>query len=107
MISVVIPTLNAASRLGPCLGALGPAVLDGMLTEVIFTDGGSTDDTAEIADLTGAEFIAGPSGRGGQLARGAAMARETEMGSRSATPRTKRRRDGKNDGKSFATCAKR
>lgn len=75
MISVIIPTLNAAPRLGPCLGALGPAVLDGMLTEVIFSDGGSTDDTAQIADLTGAEFITGPAGRGGQLARGAAAAR--------------------------------
>lgn len=75
MISVVIPTLNAASRLGPCLGALGPAITVGMLREVILSDGGSDDDVAKIADLTGARFVAGPAGRGGQLARGAAAAR--------------------------------
>ena len=54
MISVVIPTLNAALSLGPCLGALSPAVMDAMLAEVIFADGGSTDDTEEIAGATGA-----------------------------------------------------
>lgn len=49
--------------------------MDGTLSEVIFTDGGSTDDTAEIAELTGAQMIVGAPGRGGQLARGAAQAR--------------------------------
>lgn len=75
MISVIIPTLNAAPRLGPCLGALGPAILDGALTEVILSDGGSDDDVASIADLTGARFLSGRPGRGGQLARGAEAAR--------------------------------
>lgn len=75
MISVIIPTLNDAARIGPCLGALGPAIMSGMLSEVIFTDGGSEDETARVADLTGAVFVSGPPGRGGQLARGAAAAR--------------------------------
>ena len=55
MISVVIPTLNAADRIGPTLGALSPAILDPILSEVILTDGGSTDDVAEIADRRRAE----------------------------------------------------
>ncbi|MGB0927074.1 MAG: TIGR04283 family arsenosugar biosynthesis glycosyltransferase [Pikeienuella sp.] len=75
MISVIIPTLNAASRLGPCLGGVGAGITDGTLSEVIFTDGGSGDDIAEIADLSGAVFVTGPAGRGGQLARAAAIAR--------------------------------
>lgn len=75
MISVVIPTLNAASALGPCLGALGPAILDPLLSEVIFADGGSSDETEEIAEATGANFIAAPRGRGSQLAAAAKTAR--------------------------------
>lgn len=75
MISVVIPTLNAAPRLGPTLGALSPAVTEGSLAEVIFADGGSSDDTEDIADLTGARFVAAPKGRGPQLRAGAAAAR--------------------------------
>lgn len=75
MISVVIPTLNAAGTLGPCLGSLGPAILDPILTEVIFADGGSHDDTEEIAEATGARFIRASRGRGAQLRAGTAVAR--------------------------------
>lgn len=71
MISVVIPTRDDARRLGPCLGALTPGLSHGVLREVIFADAGSTDDTAEIADLTGARFMAGASLRAaGAAARG-------------------------------------
>jgi hypothetical protein len=75
MISVVIPTLNAESSLGPTLAALVPGLRDGMVREVIFADGGSTDDTAAIAEAVGARFVAAPPGRGPQLAAGAAAAR--------------------------------
>lgn len=75
MISVVIPTLNAAGTLGPCLASLGPAILDPILTEVIFADGGSKDDTEAIAEATGAKFLRAPRGRGAQLRAGAEEAR--------------------------------
>ena len=75
MISVVIPTLNAERSLGPCLAALGEAVLEPMLAEVIFADGGSADDTREIAEAVGARFVEAPRGRGPQLRAGAEAAR--------------------------------
>ncbi|MDZ4790394.1 MAG: TIGR04283 family arsenosugar biosynthesis glycosyltransferase [Hyphomicrobiales bacterium] len=76
MISVIIPTLNAQTGLGQTFAALVPAAVEGLVTEVIVTDGGSTDDTAAIADATGAKFIEGPGGgRGPQLIAGAAAAR--------------------------------
>ncbi len=71
MISVVIPTLNAQSGLTATLAALVPATVQGLIREVIIADGGSGDATAEIADVAGANFIRGETGRGAQLAAGA------------------------------------
>jgi rSAM/selenodomain-associated transferase 2 len=73
-LSVILPTLNSAVTLGPVLGALWEGVEAGLVREVIFADGGSTDATAEIAHELGATLVAGPPGRGGQLARGVAAA---------------------------------
>ncbi len=53
MISVIIPTLNNAATLPACLGALVPAAVDAIVTEVIVVDGGSADATLEIADDAG------------------------------------------------------
>ena len=75
MISVVIPTLNAASRIGPCLASLSPAVMEAALADVVIVDGGSDDEIEEIADATGATFLKAPPGRGGQLRAGAEAAR--------------------------------
>jgi len=75
MISVIIPTLNAAGRLKPVLAALAPGALEGLVKEVIVSDGGSGDDTEAIADIAGARVVTGECGRGSQLARGAAAAR--------------------------------
>ena len=74
-LSVIIPTLDAADDLGPCLGALGEALFDGLIREVILADGGSTDRIAEVADQVGARLIEAPRGRGAQLAAGAETAR--------------------------------
>ena len=68
MISVVVPTLNAASTLGGCLGALGA------VDELLIVDGGSTDSTREIAGAFGARIVEAPRGRGTQLQAGGAEA---------------------------------
>lgn len=75
MISVVIPTLNAAERLPVCLDALVAPAVSGLVKEVIIADGGSTDDTLKIADGFGARVVNAPPGRGSQLAAGATAAR--------------------------------
>jgi len=71
-ISIVIPTLNAAQHLPGSTNALLEGVTDGLVSELVITDGGSTDDTEEAARELGAVWIDGAPGRGGQLARGVA-----------------------------------
>jgi rSAM/selenodomain-associated transferase 2 len=75
MISVVVPTLNAAAGLPRCFESLIPAALRGLVREVIVADGGSTDDTRAIADVAGARVVEAERGRGTQLAVGAMAAR--------------------------------
>ncbi len=74
MISVVIPTLNAASSLPDTLAALKPGRDTGLVSEVLISDGGSTDGTQALALAAGARMVGGPAGRGGQLQRGAVAA---------------------------------
>lgn len=69
MLSVVIPALDAADWIGPCLVAVREA------DERLVVDGGSTDGTPAVAERNGARVVAAPSGRGGQLAAGAAAAK--------------------------------
>lgn len=74
-ISVVIPTLNAEGALPACLSALIEGVQAGLICELVISDGGSRDATAEIAEAAGAELIRRAPSRGGQLRRGCAAAR--------------------------------
>ncbi|TNE35839.1 MAG: glycosyltransferase [Alphaproteobacteria bacterium] len=74
MISVVIPTLNAEATLPRTFAGLYGAALNGLVREVIVSDGGSVDATLKIADAAGAKIIEGPKGRGSQLQRGADQA---------------------------------
>jgi rSAM/selenodomain-associated transferase 2 len=69
MLSVIIPTLNAAHTLPACFDTVRP-----LAHEIIVSDGGSSDGTVELARRMGARLISGPPGRGGQLRRGADMA---------------------------------
>ncbi|MBV7257724.1 TIGR04283 family arsenosugar biosynthesis glycosyltransferase [Pacificimonas sp. WHA3] len=66
-ISVIIPALDEADRIGDCLATLAGA-------EVIVADGGSTDGTVEIARAHGASVVAstGPRGAALNAAAGAA-----------------------------------
>lgn len=75
MLSIIIPTLNAASGLPRCLESLLEGVLGGLVAEVILSDGGSADPTIAIGEAAGAKIVAGARGRGPQLAAGAAVAR--------------------------------
>lgn len=71
MLSVIVPTLNAAGGLEAVLQSLvaGPA------DEVVVSDGGSDDGTRDLAAAHGATVVGGERGRGAQLARGADAAR--------------------------------
>ncbi|MGH9465615.1 MAG: TIGR04283 family arsenosugar biosynthesis glycosyltransferase, partial [Thermoanaerobaculia bacterium] len=65
-LSIVVPALDEAEELARHLpDAL--AVAD----QVVVSDGGSADGTAEVARRLGALVVHGPPGRGGQLNRGA------------------------------------
>lgn len=73
-ISVVIPTLNAAGSLPQAAAALMPGLTEGLIGELIVSDGGSTDATLQVARDLGAVVTTGPAGRGAQIARGTAEA---------------------------------
>jgi rSAM/selenodomain-associated transferase 2/rSAM/selenodomain-associated transferase 1 len=69
-ISVVIPALDEAAR----IGALVDALLREPDVDVVVADGGSGDGTAAAAVAAGARVVAGPRGRAPQLNAGAAAA---------------------------------
>jgi glycosyltransferase involved in cell wall biosynthesis len=69
-ISVVIPVLNAARTLPVCLAS----VRCDSTVELVLADGGSTDNSTEVAVQNGARLVRGEPGRGGQLIRGASVA---------------------------------
>jgi len=75
VISIIMPTFNAAPHLARSLSPLVPAVADGVVRELVVSDGGSTDDTIAIAEDVGARIVTGARGRGAQLIAGAAVAK--------------------------------
>lgn len=80
MLSIIIPTLNSAKELPATFASLMPALLEGAINEVIIVDGGSTDDTVEIADEAGAKILTPETkGRGPQLNAGAIAAKNQWM----------------------------
>jgi rSAM/selenodomain-associated transferase 2 len=74
VLSIVIPTLNAAATLPATFASLTEAAWSGLDPELIVADGGSADDTAAIAGRHAASLVTAPLGRGLQLAAGAASA---------------------------------
>lgn len=69
MLSIVIPTLNAAGHLPDCLARLNGA------EEIVVVDGGSRDETIAIAEAAAARVVVAPRGRGAQLKAGGEAAR--------------------------------
>jgi glycosyltransferase involved in cell wall biosynthesis len=75
MISVIIPTWNAARVLPRCFESLISGVVGGLVRDVIVADGGSDDDTLAIADAAGAHVVKAARSRGARMASGASSAR--------------------------------
>ena len=75
MISVVIPTLNAERGLVRTLSCLIEPAMRGLVRDVVIADGGSTDQTLEIAEDAGCEIVRAGGRRGGLLDHGARMAK--------------------------------
>jgi rSAM/selenodomain-associated transferase 2 len=75
VLSIIIPTLNAAETLPATLAPLIDGALRGFVKEVIVVDGGSQDATCAIAEETGATIVESARGRGVQLRAGADAAR--------------------------------
>lgn len=74
-ISVIIPTLNAARTLPRALAPLVDGMGEGLIREVIVSDGGSKDETLEIADAAGCTLVSGEAGRARLLRTGAMRAK--------------------------------
>lgn len=71
-LSLIIPTLNEAASLGATLEAIARLAEP---VEVIIVDGGSRDDTVELARARGFSVLTAECGRGAQMHTGASVAR--------------------------------
>ena len=71
-LSIIVPTLNEGRAISATLEAIAPARKQ---AEVIVVDGGSADETVEIAGKFGAHVITSKRGRGLQMHAGARAAR--------------------------------
>ncbi len=70
-ISIIIPTLNEGENIKAVVASTQPSTN----VEVIVVDGGSTDDTVEIAQSLGVKVICCSRNRANQMNAGAAVAR--------------------------------
>ncbi len=75
MISVIIPTLNAAAHLPRSLAPLVAGAAHGLVKQVIVCDGGSSDETLAIAEAAGCDIMSSAPGRAKQMRAGAAAAK--------------------------------
>jgi rSAM/selenodomain-associated transferase 2 len=73
LLSVVIPTLNEAQRIGDLLADL--AALRAAGGEIVVADGGSTDPTVAHAASAADRIVTAPRGRAAQMNAGAEVAR--------------------------------
>jgi len=75
MLSVIIATNDSERELVATLAALVPGATAGVVREVIVADGGSRDETEQVADIAGCVFFKSDQVLGARLKAAAAMAR--------------------------------
>src|SRR3974390_190449 len=75
MLRVVIATHESERALVPTLAALVAGAAAGLVAEVVVSDAGSRDATAEVADVAGCRFIASTAPLGVRLSSAAASTR--------------------------------
>ncbi|MEO7953204.1 MAG: TIGR04283 family arsenosugar biosynthesis glycosyltransferase [Polaromonas sp.] len=71
-LTIVMPVLNEAADIGHALQALAPLRARGV--QVIVADGGSSDDTAALAQACGVQVVQAARGRARQMNAGARLA---------------------------------
>ena len=75
MLSVIIPTRDSERLLVHTLVALVPGATAGVVREVIVADGGSRDETEQVADIAGCVFLSSGQSLGARLNVAAERAR--------------------------------
>jgi hypothetical protein len=75
MLSIIIATLNSERPLVPTLASLVAGATAGLVSEVVVADGGSDDETAEVADVAGCNFLRVEGSLGARLKAAADSAR--------------------------------
>jgi len=75
MLSAIIATHESEKALVPTLAALVPGVTAGLLGEVIVADAGSSDATADVAEVAGCRFMVSSEPLGVRLKAAAAATR--------------------------------
>ena len=75
MLSVIIATHDSERALVPTLAGLVPGATAAIVREVIIADGGSGDNTEQVADIAGCRFLSSGQPLGARLKAAAAIAR--------------------------------
>ena len=75
MISIIIPTYNEEATIKKTIEYLQQCDTDGLIKEIIISDGGSTDNTILMAKIIGVKIVVSPQkGRAAQMNYGAGLA---------------------------------
>jgi hypothetical protein len=73
--SIILATRDSERALVPTLAALVPGATAGIVRDVIVADGGSRDQTQDVADIAGCHFLASAEPLGARLSAAARVAR--------------------------------